>query len=87
MPPTILPPPLARGVERAFLEKVRAGEVMVRSDALAEGVGFHILAFAHQEIAPGASVSQKPEHFVDLPEATARQAAMTIAALMVNTLE
>merc|ERR1719400_2966751 len=39
-----LPPPLARGVERAFLEKVRA-------------------------------------------EATARQAAMTIAALMVNTLK
>ena len=42
MPPTILPPPLARGVERAFLEKVRAGEVMVRSDAL----DFDILAFA-----------------------------------------
>merc|ERR1719234_3040260 len=45
VPPTILPPPLARGVERAFLEKVRA-------------------------------------------EATARQAAMTIAALMLmNTLQ
>merc|ERR1712037_261820 len=44
VPPTILPPPLARGVERAFFEKVRA-------------------------------------------EATARQAAMTIAALMVNTLK
>merc|ERR1712180_392009 len=44
VPPTILPPPLARGVDNAFLEKERA-------------------------------------------EATARQAAMTIAALIVNTLE
>merc|ERR1719447_1353299 len=42
--PTMQPPPLARGVDKAFLEKERA-------------------------------------------EATARQAAMTIAALIVNTLE
>ena len=27
MPPTILPPPLARGVDNAFLEKERAGDV------------------------------------------------------------
>ena len=77
MPPTILPPPLARGVERAFLEKLRAGEVKV-------GILFLCLA----RLVGHTEECDVRKTFVEhLPEATARQAAMTIAALMVNTLK